>query len=372
MTRPEVVVAGGGIAGAALTYELSRRGVSVVLLERGANGPEGASTVPAALINPHRGRSGKAKPADAAGAEAFWDLVSRVEAAVGRSGAHRTGVLRVADNARQARLWQSLEGTRWLEPGEVPPAYHAPFGAMLVPSGGWLRSEEWLTALKDAAGLGPAEVRNGVELVGVERVNGAVTGAVVRATRTDDAQGSAAAPGAAGTENLHGPGEARPSHDTGPTHVIGCRAVVVATGAWRPAQLPLPRFELVWGEARVLDLGVTPPLPLAGGVVAAFQDGKAFVTGGHRHAGWLGAPLQVVPDGDPDLRRALAWQVPAAAEARVLASWAGVRAKRPSGEPVARRLCDGVHLLAAFGGRGFLRVAPLATRLSDELAARLS
>ena len=372
----DVVVAGAGVAGTTLAYELSRRGVSVVLLERGENGPVGASTVPAALINPHRGRSGRAKPADTAGAAAFWELVRSVEAAVGRSGAHPTGVLRVADNARQARLWQKLEGTDWLEPGDVPPEYHAPFGAMLVPKSGWLRSGEWLSALAAAARLGSAEILNGVELVGVERakgerngaVTGAVTGAVVRTTSAGDAAGPSLTEGSLGTDGYRA---ARSSLSSNRTSVIACRAVVVATGAWQPAELPLPRFELVWGEARALDLGSTPPLPLAGSVVAAFEGGKAFVTGGHRHAGWLGEPAAVA-EGDVDLQRAVKWQVPAAAEARVLESWTGVRAKRPSGEPVARRLQPGVHMLAAFGGRGFLRVAPLAARLADELAARLS
>src|SRR5690606_10758709 len=116
--------------------------------------PAGASTVPAALINPHRGRSGRARPNDVAGAAAFWRLAGDLEATVGTSGAHRTGVLRLADNPRQARAWQRLEGARWLEPGEVPADYHAPFGALLVPDGGWLRSATLLAALAEGVRKG--------------------------------------------------------------------------------------------------------------------------------------------------------------------------------------------------------------------------
>src|SRR5690606_29915426 len=101
------------------------------------DGVGGASGVPAALLNPHRGRSGRAHAADLAGMAAIWQLTAALEAEVGASGAHRSGVLRIADNAKQARAWQRIDGTRWLEPGEVPAVYHAPFGAMLVEGGGW-------------------------------------------------------------------------------------------------------------------------------------------------------------------------------------------------------------------------------------------
>ncbi len=355
----EVVVAGAGVAGSALAFELAQRGVNVLLLERGPEGAAGASTVPAALINPHRGRSGRAKPLDLDGATAFWELIERLEACAGPSGAHPTGVLRLADNARQARTWQKLEGTHWLEAGEVPPEYHAPFGGMLVPMGGWLRGPELLGALVKGAQLGSARLLSGVELTGV------------RCAHTS--------PAAAPTSELLA--HVRPAGSAGlhddeadaASYSIACRALVVATGAQQPVNLPLPRLELVWGEARSLELGFTPALPLAGGVVAAFHDGVAYVTGGHRAAGSSAAPVE--PDRTAelatDLGRALAWHVPGAESARVLAGWEGVRAKRPSGEPVVRRLAPGVHFMGAFGGRGFLRAALAASRLAEELAARL-
>src|SRR5690606_24664779 len=110
----------------------------------------------------------------------------------------------------------------------------------------------------------------------------------------------------------------------------------------------LPRFELIWGEARVLELGFTPPYPLAGSVVAAFDGGRALVSGGHRSVGSVGEPVPQEPTGNSALQRALAWQLPAAADAPEVARWHGVRAKRPSTEPVARRLAPGVYFLGAF------------------------
>lgn len=396
LTTAEVVVAGAGVAGSAVAFELAKRGVRVLLLERGAAGPAGASTVPAALINPHRGRSGKARPQDVAGATAFWALIQDLEASVGPSGAHRSGVLRLADNARQARNWQKLVGTVWLEPGEVPPEYHAPFGAMLVPGGGWLRSAELLTSLAAGVRAAGGRVLHGAELVGVEPRIGAerATGAVATALTVKLRQAGAAGLGAAG---LGAAGLGASSVDPAATRYVTCRALIVATGAWQPAELRLPRLELVWGEARTLALGFTPSLPLTGSVAAAFHDGLAFVSGGHRHVGWLGEqvswqgntaagaghdgshePLDAVATSSAaeepsrSLQHALAWQVPAAAGAHVVGHWEGVRAKRPSGEPVVRRVAPGVHLLAAFGGRGFLRAAAAATELADRLARELT
>lgn len=364
----EVLIAGAGVAGSALAFELGKRGVQVVLLDRSPTGPQGASTVPAALINPHRGRTARATAADLSGAEAFWRMTREVQATVGASGAYQTGVLRVADNARQARNWQRLVDTQWLQPGEVNDPYHAPFGALVVPSGGWIDTRLLLESLAAGAKHHSASVHWGVELVGVGNHNGYSD--VARTTSQ-----LAVPPVLSGRRPQLG---AQVNAMSGRTPMtINCCHVVLATGAWQPEKLPLPKLELIWGEALVLDLGITPPLPLAGAVVAAFQHGKAMVSGGHRHVGWLGrgaASSREPPtpqQADDHLRRALAWHLPAAADATEISHWQGVRAKRASGEPVVRQLRPGVHLMSAFGGRGFLRAALAAEQLAAHLASKL-
>ncbi len=350
----DVLVVGAGIAGCTLAYELSRRGVECALVDRTAPGA-GASGVPAALINPHRGRSARASDADLGGAAAFWELTESLEREVGFSGAQRSGVLRIPDQERQARAWRRLaeqsDGLRWLEPGGVPEPYHAPFGALLVEGGGWAATSTLLRALTLGAAARGARVSEGAEFVSVERGS---DGLLVARFEAREADGRS-----------HG-GEGKHAS----RHHVRCRALVVATGAWQPAGLRLPAFELVWGAAQVLELGVTPPYPLAGSVVAAFSQGRAVVTGGHRT---VGSVTEAVSDDAPEgLRRSLAWQLPSAAEAPEVGRWQGVRAKRPSAEPVARRLCPGVYLLNGFGGRGFLRAASVAGRLAERLAARLA
>lgn len=345
--RADVVIAGAGIAGSSLAYELSRRGVSVLLLERQPLGPAGASSVPAALINPHRGRTARASAADLNGATALWSLARQLEADGSASGAHRTGVLRVADNARQALAWRKLAdepgaNLHWLQPPDLPACYHAPFGALLVADGGWIESRRLLSALAESAARLGASVARGVELVTV-------------------GPGGAAGQLTALVRQWSEPQRLRP---------VACRALVIATGAHQPAGVRLPRLQLVGGQAQVLALGFTPPYPLAGAVVAAFQDGRALVSGGHVDLGPSGQVSSAAQAG-MDLTAALSWQLPAAADAAVLSHWSGVRAKRPSGQPVARRLREGVYLLGAFGGRGFLRAADVAARMAEGLSRTL-
>lgn len=338
----EVLIAGAGVAGVSLHHQLALRGVSSLLLERG-EAASGASSVPAALLNPNRGRSGHASVADLNGLIAFWRTVSMLEAEGADPGAHRSGVLRIADNARQARAWQRLPGTLggdpvWLESGAVPSDYHAPFGALLVESGGWVEPRRYLSALTDAAAARGAATRYRAELASLRSQRRGGLSAMVR---SDD-------------------GEQR----------VTCRLVVLSVGAWRTAALAQPRFELVAGDALELQLASTPPYPLAGSVVAAFPPGRALVSGGHRPVESV-TNAAATPQQLDTLQRTLAWQLPAAAAATRLSSWHGVRVKRLSGEPVARRLYADVYYFGALAGRGFLRATSMAERLADQLLAQL-
>ncbi len=333
----EVLIAGAGVAGVTLHHQLALRSVNSLLLERGAVA-SGASSVPAALLNPNRGRSAHASAADLAGLAAWWRSVRLLEAAGATTGAHRSGVLRVADNARQARAWQRLAGTVWLEPGAVPGDYHAPFGALLVEAGGWVEPRRYLEALTAIAAERGAVVRYGAELTGLRPGRQGGLSATIISDHNEQS--------------------------------VTCRLAVLSLGAWRPAALAQPHFDLVAGDALELQLASTPPYPLAGSVVAAFRHGRAMVSGGHRSVASV-TSAAATHQQLAGLQRTLAWQLPAAGTAATLTSWHGVRVKRPSGEPVARRLYADVYYFGALGGRGFLRATSLAERLADQLLARL-
>lgn len=334
-----MIVVGGGVAGLTLAHELSRRGAHVTLVERTA-APAGASAVPAALLNPYRGRTARARPTDLAGLEAFWRLARTLEEEGLDPGARATGVLRVAPSPRQAALWREVaaaagDGTRWLAPDEVPDGVHAPHGALLAPRGGWVAPERLLAALASASASRGAELLRGVEATGV-----------------------AAAPGGAVVTTSAGP--------------LHARRVVLCPGASpAPPGCRLPRLVVEGGVAALLrlpdDAAELDLPPLAGAVNAVLAAGRAVVTGG-----------SLAPERPPDdelrsaalgLRDAAAWAVPALAGAELEAVWFGVRARRRSGRPVVRRLSSAVTYYGALAGRGFLCAADLSARLADGLTA---
>lgn len=324
-----VLVVGAGIAGASVAFELARRGADVLVVERGRVGMQGASSLPAALLNPHRGRTARATATDLAGLTAFWQTAAALEADGLAAGARRTGVLRVPTSGRQARDWQRIPDTTWLEPRDVPSAYDAPYGAMWIPDGGWVEPAPFLAALSVSA------ARHGARLVEGTRV--------VALTCEDD-----------GVDVT-----LMPASGVGAGRAVRAAHVVLCIGAATVDGLRLPRFERAEGAAVTLAMASSPPYPLAGSVNAAFESGHAVVTGGHVPAG----------TADPErLRAALARFVPEAAHARVLSTWTGVRVRRASGVPVARRLHPRVTLFGAMAGRGFLTAAWYARRIAERLA----
>jgi len=339
--RRDVVIVGAGVAGLTLAYELARRGAAVTVLDR-SEGPAGASAVPAALLNPHRGRTARAHPGDLAGLEAFWRLMDDLEEQGFVPGAHRTGALRVASTARQAVLWRALAGAgeagpRWLAPDEVPAGVAAPHGALFVTGGGWVEPRRLLAALADASGRLGAEVRRGVAITTVER----------------DASGATAVT-TAGTWRA--------------------RHVVVCAGADpKPLACRLPRLSVEGGVAAVLrpPAGETARLaalpPLAGAVNAVFTGDRAVVTGGSvPPEGLCGLDVAAAA---AQLRDAAAWSVPGLADAEVEGAWTGLRARRQSGRPVVRRLSPHVTFYGAMAGRGFLCAADVSARLAGRLGA---
>lgn len=357
----DVAVVGGGVAGLSLAFELARRGASVGVLEAARSGSSGeaiahraASSVPVALLNPHRGRTARARPSDLSGLAAMWRLVGDLEALGLDPGARRSGVFRVAPTARQARLWREVanahEGAVWIETGDAPPALHAPHGGLLVRDGGMVETARFLLAMSQAAVAAGAVVRTGTRVTGLSQEDGLP--ALDLVTTGEDYEL------ASGARKL----VAR--------HVVVCVGAVPA-----PPGCRLPSLSAEGGVAAVLraDARTTARLallpPIAGAVNAAFLDDRIVVTGGSLSAD--------VPDTGElraaalGLRDALAWAVPDVARAALAGAWFGVRARRPSGTPVVRRLAENVTYYGGLGGRGFLCAADLSERLAERLSAGL-
>jgi glycine oxidase len=322
-----VAVVGAGIAGLSLSYALARRGRPVVLFERGRVGAQGASSGPAALLNPHRGHSARAHDDDRAGLAAFWRLVARLEAQGLEAGATRSGVLRVAPSERRARAWRRLPGVRWLEASEVPPPYRAPHGALLAEDGGWLRPRTLLAGLADASRALGVEVREGVRVLRLE-------------------------PEAHGVRVITSAGSVPVAH------------VVLCVGADIAPELPLPPLRAVAGdvvEVATNALAAPPQRPLGGSVYAAFAEDRAYVGGSHRD------PEVPDPEGPKRLLQRLDAVLPGIGTATGLSLWSGVRAQSSTPRPLIAELEPRVTFFGALSGRGFLCSADLAERLAERL-----
>ena len=317
-----IVIVGGGVMGCTLAYTLARRGAQVTLLERHHIGQAGASGVPVALLNPYRGRSARASVYDLTALAAMWKLVSDLEQRGFSTGVARSGVLRVASNAKQAKTWRKRGGITWFGPDEVPTGFHAPFGGFVVPTGGWLRPQLWLGALAGAA-----------------RECGAVVLEDYGVTHID----------AAGVHSERG--------------TVKAQTVVLCSGSGTALAEKVLGLEYVAGEVIGLTLpnAETLPYPLAGAVYGA-QVGKTFYLGGnHRPAG------QADESAPTQLQRAGSWFVPALQSAELTSVWHGVRAKAADNLPVVRELRPGVWFAGALAGRGFLASAHVAETLSELL-----
>jgi len=328
--RDPFVIVGGGIAGTSLAYVLARRRQPVVLLERGHVGAQGASSGPAALVNPHRGRSARAHPDDLAGMAAFWRMVAELEAMGLEPGAQRSGVLRVAPSPGRARAWRKLESGRWLEPDEVPPPFRAPHGALLAAEGGWVRPRQLLAALVGAAASLGADVREGVRALSIR-------------------------PTADGAEVRTSAGRVRASY------------AVLCVGADPAPEVAsaLPTLSTVAGEVvTVATAGVVaaPSPGLGGPVYAAFDGEHGFVGGSHRD------PEAPDPEAPKRLLARLDRIVPGVGAAPATGLWSGVRARGDTPRPLVTDLAPGLTFFGALSGRGFLCSAALAEALAARLA----
>ncbi len=158
--EPTLLVIGGGIAGASVAYFAARSGWAVTLLDAAE---ARASDVPAALLDPARGQSGRMDVRALEGLRLSWSLIRRLEARGHRIPHEHNGVLRpLASDLARAKFERHLPPElphHWLTAARSP----APLAPgwphlLLLPEGGWLAGAALVTALIAAS---RATVRRG-------------------------------------------------------------------------------------------------------------------------------------------------------------------------------------------------------------------
>jgi glycine oxidase len=310
-----VIIVGGGVIGLSLGYELTRRNVAAVVLERGQTGRE-ASWAGAGIITP--GNPGRA-------AEPFAKLMAvsaKLHAEWAAALLERTGIdngyrpcggFVVGDSPSEARalagiepLWRaegiefrrlSSEDIHRVEPGlnaDLSAVYHLPATAQV-------RNPRHLKALAAACAATGVEVRTDCPVQGI----------LVQGSRTTGVQTTAGA--------------------------VRGDAVVVAAGAWSQRLLGEIGVVVQTRPIRGQLVLLSTPRPLVSGVVergpcylVPREDGKLLVGSTEEDVGFEKGNT---PEAVAELLAFAAHLVPATAEATFEQAWSGLRPGNADGRP---------------------------------------
>ncbi len=333
----KVVVVGGGLVGTAVARALAKRGVDVVVCERGVPGAE-ASWAAGGILSPQAecDVDGPLLRLCLAGLAQTLELC----ASLGDVGLRTPGTLDVASTADerqalQARVrWQQLAGlsASWLEATEIQTRFDvdAPtFGGAFFPGEASLEPRRFFEMLRASAQASGVRSVTGRRVVAVE--------------------------------------EQRVILDEGE---IKGDAVVVCAGAWT-AQVPGSGVDAallfpVRGQMAELQGQKTLDLVVYGhgGYAVPRAQGRVVVGSTMEHAGFAKA---VTAGGLQKVLRTATSLLPSLVDAPVLSTWAGLRPATSDGLPLLGRSTSGAWIASGHFRNGVLLAAVSGERLAAAL-----
>lgn len=353
---PDVLVVGGGAAGASVALELLARGAAVGLLDPGA---EGGSTRAAAGMLTARYECADDAAALRLGMRSrarHPRFLARVRRLTGIDPGLRADGMLVAnrdpgaeEEAREMVRWQArVLGTEASgpEPRIIAPeeaASRHPWASREAESYLWLPGEGQVDAQALAAALPEA----------VREAGGELRGEAAEAVRTRGGR-------AVGVTTRGG-------------RSVDAGAVVLAAGAWIGRLEGLPRrlpIRPVRGQILRLDPPGEPPPPLLadhGGRYAVPRDDGTVIAGSTMED--AGFDASVTDDGRSSIRRAAARLAPPLEDAPTVEEWAGLRPVARDGRPIIGPDPDvaGLHYAAGYGRSGVLLAPEAAAVVTDLL-----
>lgn len=347
MARPDVLIVGGGIIGAACARALAQRGLGVLVLE---SGPEAGAATPAAagMLAPFA----EAKPEDpllaltVRGRDLYRDLAPALREETDIDiGLWTDGIVELAfteedvARAKGEMAWRRQSGflVEWLSPEELrerlPPIGPEAVGATVAPEDGALDPQALHRALLKSARLHGAKLRRDDRVEEILIGDGAVLG-----VRTARRRGTGVRAG----------------------------AVLVAAGCWSGRLPGLPRpvsVEPIRGQmlAMAWPEGAAPAIVYARGGYVLERHGEAIGGSTMEHAGF---DARVTEAGLAHIRGTIARIFPTLADRRVTRSWAGLRPATPDGRPILGRDPEIANLWYATGhGRNGILLAGITGEL---------
>jgi D-amino-acid dehydrogenase len=359
MTRPgcDVAVAGGGLVGLAVAYELACRGAQVVLVD--AAHPGRATDAGAGILSP-----------DTAAVEddAWWELVHG-------AGAHYPGLLgrMEADGVDTTEAHYARCGLVSVGLRESEDAWFAPFAERVTSrSGGVVRE---ITPSEAAALFPPlGTVHRALFNPEACRVDGRGMAAGLR--RAGEVRGVRPVAGTVGGVMASGSGPSSNGRSVQRVLIEGeddllCGALVVAGGAWSAAlgerlQCPLP---IAPTKGQIVHLGVARetggwPIvqPLLTHYLVPWEDGRV-ACGGTFETG-AGFDATVTAAGVHELLRECLSVAPGLAGAQYLHTRVGLRPTSTDDRPVVGRVpgWENVWVATGHGANGLL-LGPHTARL---------
>ena len=328
----DVVIAGGGVIGCSIAYQLRKAGVSVLVLDQGEIGAE-ASSAAAGLLAPLGSLSGPGPFADLllASFALFPALAPELEDASGTGMEYeQTGALRVVRNAKNVphlrkrmKAWQPLglhmhwltgEEARQIEPTLAPDVC----AGLYAPEESQIRAAQVVKAYAQAAANLGATLRNHTQITGIQEQHGKV-----HAIKTSQGE------------------------------TIACHQLVVAVGAWSAQWSAWLNIQLSVIPQRGQILALRQPAPPLRTIIfgeAAYlapkQDGTVVVGATKDEVGF---DKQLTAGGVAWLLNTASRLIPSLEQSAIASMWAGLRPKTPDNLPILGRAPGWENVILATG-----------------------
>lgn len=314
--KTDVLIIGAGIIGSAIAYNLRKRGVDVMVLDREKAGSQ-ASSAAAGLLAPLGPLSGPGPFADLllTSFSLFPSLVPELEAASGlQLGYEQTGALRTVRNPKcvsnlkkRLEAWKPLELTmHWLTGDEArqrEPLLAADVSAAIyAPEESQIQAHQITQAFATAAEKRGARFYPHVEAIGVKHNSEEITGV-----------------------------------KTSQGEIINCSHLILATGSWAAQHenwfnISLP-VRPVKGQI-ISTQGTTLPLKhiiFGESAYIALKQENIIVGATKEEAGFN---TQTTEEGISWLRNTAIRFIPSIQQSTLLSSWAGLRPGTPDKQPI--------------------------------------